>query len=590
MAEHTSSSITIEAAPADVMAVIADFARYPDWTGEVKEAEVLATDDHGRAEKVRLVMDAGAIKDDQTLGYTWTGDHEVSWTLVKSQMLRSLDGLPPQARGHRRTEVTYQLTVDVKIPMLGMIKRKAEKVIIDRALAGLKKRVESGESISARPAFEDERVSAYRGAGAEPSGTGTGRGGGGETLSAQPAGQAPVPFTYMRTILITGPGGSGRTTVAAATALEASRRGTRTLVLTADRTDTLGAALGTPTGGTAHRGRPGPHHLAAGRHRGLPRRTSSRSRTAPPPASTCWAPPVWTARNSPPCPAPRNSPCSAPCATRATPDTYDLLVVDLPPTPQALALLALPEQLRRYLRRLLPAERQAARALRPVLGRLAGVPMPSEWLYETAARWDVELAAVQLAVEDAATTVRLVAEPGPAGTDAVRTAATGLALRGLRTDALVANRVLPDASPDTWLAALAVQQRKALDEWRDEWGRTSDVREIPHLGRDPRGAEDLAALPVPAPGDAPGPVEWPVVDRLADDGVLVWHIPLPGAIREELDLVRRGDELVVTAGQFRRIVPLPSALRRCTVDGASLRDGELAVRFAPDPDLWPRGR
>ncbi|MEU4467987.1 MULTISPECIES: SRPBCC family protein [unclassified Streptomyces] len=146
MAEHTSSSITIEAAPADVMAVISDFARYPDWTGEVKEAEVLKTDAQGRAEQVRLVMDAGAIKDDQVLAYTWTGGNEVSWTLVKSQMLRSLDGsylLKPSGAGG--TEVTYVLTVDVKIPMLGMIKRKAEKVIIDRALAGLKKRVEAGK-------------------------------------------------------------------------------------------------------------------------------------------------------------------------------------------------------------------------------------------------------------------------------------------------------------------------------------------------------------------------------------------------------------------------------------------------------------
>ncbi|MER5688697.1 MULTISPECIES: SRPBCC family protein [Streptomyces] len=145
MAEHTSSSITIEAAPADVMGVIADFDRYPEWTGEVKEAEILAKDDNGRAEKVRLVLDAGAIKDDHTLAYTWTGDHEVSWTLVKSQMLRAIDGsytLAPIGDGSR-TEVTYRLTVDVKIPMLGMIKRKAEKVIIDRALAGLKKRVES---------------------------------------------------------------------------------------------------------------------------------------------------------------------------------------------------------------------------------------------------------------------------------------------------------------------------------------------------------------------------------------------------------------------------------------------------------------
>src|ERR1043165_4960715 len=145
MAEHTSSSITIEAAPADVMGGVAGVARSPDWTGDVKQAEVIAEDGAGRAEQVRLVMDAGAIKDDQTLKYTWAGENEVSWTLVKSQMLRSLDGsyvLKPAGTG---TEVTYSLTVDVKIPMLGMIKRKAEKVIIDRALAGLKKRVESGE-------------------------------------------------------------------------------------------------------------------------------------------------------------------------------------------------------------------------------------------------------------------------------------------------------------------------------------------------------------------------------------------------------------------------------------------------------------
>ncbi|MGW6914024.1 SRPBCC family protein [Kitasatospora sp. NPDC054939] len=143
MAEHTRSSITIDATPAEVMAVIADFAAYPAWTGEVKEIEVLATADDGRAAEVRLLLDAGAIRDEHVLAYTWDGDREVSWTLVRSQMLRSLDGsytLAPSGKGS--TEVTYQLAVDVKIPMLGMIKRKAEKVIIDRALAGLKKRVE----------------------------------------------------------------------------------------------------------------------------------------------------------------------------------------------------------------------------------------------------------------------------------------------------------------------------------------------------------------------------------------------------------------------------------------------------------------
>jgi ribosome-associated toxin RatA of RatAB toxin-antitoxin module len=145
MAEQTRSSITIQAPPAAVMAVIADFARYPDWTGEVKEAEVLATDDHGRAREVRLLLDAGTIRDEHTLSYEWSGDREVRWSLVRSKMLRALDGsyrLVPAAGG-TRTEVTYQLTVDVKIPMLGTIKRKAEKVIIDRALDGLRRRVES---------------------------------------------------------------------------------------------------------------------------------------------------------------------------------------------------------------------------------------------------------------------------------------------------------------------------------------------------------------------------------------------------------------------------------------------------------------
>jgi arsenite-transporting ATPase len=168
----------------------------------------------------------------------------------------------------------------------------------------------------------------------------------------------------------------------------------------------------------------------------------------------------------------------------------------------------------------------------------------------------------------------------------VHTARLGLALRGLRADALVAGRVLPEDTADPWLAGPVAQQRKILDEWR----ACHDVHTVPHLGRDPRGVDDLAALPVPPPGAASSAVAWPVTDRLAEDGVLVWSIPLPGAVRDDLDLVRRGDELVVTAGPFRRIVPLPSALRRCTVQGAGLHEGELRVRCAPDPRLWPTSR
>ncbi|GHD27087.1 hypothetical protein GCM10010313_66820 [Streptomyces violarus] len=389
----------------------------------------------------------------------------------------------------------------------------------------------------------------------------------------------------MRTILITGPGGSGRTTLSAATALAAAAKGTDTLVLSADRTDTLGAALGVGTGPTPVEAAP---RLTAWRPD--PAQDFREDLTALQDRASSALDLLGASRLDPeeltPLPGAEELALLRALRDAALSESYDLLVVDLPPAPQALALLALPDELRRYLRRLLPPERQAARALRPVLGRLAGVPMPAEWLYETAGRWDLELAAVEAVVADRDTVVRLVAEPGPAGADTVRTTALGLALRGLRTDVVVANRVLPEASPDTWLAGPVAQQRKTLEEWREAY----DVRTVAHLGRDPRGADDLTALAVPGAEHAGSPAEWPVTDRLGEDGVLVWHIPLPGAIREELDLVRRGDELVVTAGRFRRIVPLPSALRRCTVDGAALREGELRVRFAPDPKLWPQAR
>ncbi|MEU6102570.1 ArsA family ATPase [Streptomyces flaveolus] len=390
----------------------------------------------------------------------------------------------------------------------------------------------------------------------------------------------------MRTILITGPGGSGRTTVAAATALAAARAGTRTLLLGADRDDTLGAALGVRTGPEPVAVEPGltvrRPDAAEGFRDGL---AALQDRAAS--ALDLLGAARLDAEEFTPLPGADELALLRAVRDAALAEAHELLVVDLPPAPRALALLALPEELRRYLRRLLPPERQAARALRPVLGRLAGVPMPAESLYEAAARWDLDLAAAEAVLADRHTVVRLVAEPGPAGADALRTARLGLALRGLRTDLLVANRVLPEDAPaDSWLAGPLAQQRKALDEWQGAY----DVRPVAHLGRDPRGADDLAALHAPGVNPDVTPVEWPVSDRLADDGVLVWHIPLPGAIRDALDLVRRGDELVVTAGPFRRIVPLPSALRRCTVDGAALRDGTLAVRFAPDPRLWPRGR
>src|SRR3954454_9043543 len=143
MADKTSSSIAIDAPAERIMDVIADFPAYPEWAQGVHVAEVRSTFPDGRAEVVYFEIEATPIKDAYSLKYDWQGDRRVDWTLVDGKMLRGLDGsyvLDPQAGG---TKVTYQLAVDLSIPMIGMLRRKAEKVIIDTALKGLKKRVES---------------------------------------------------------------------------------------------------------------------------------------------------------------------------------------------------------------------------------------------------------------------------------------------------------------------------------------------------------------------------------------------------------------------------------------------------------------
>ena len=143
MADQASSNITINAPSEAVLAVIADIASYPQWTGQIKSAEVLESDDQGRPQRARFVMDAGVLKDEYTLAYTWS-DSGVSWELVgKSTVQKSQVGSYTLADKGGGTEVTYQLAVDIAMPMLGMFKRKAEKMIMDSALKELKKRVES---------------------------------------------------------------------------------------------------------------------------------------------------------------------------------------------------------------------------------------------------------------------------------------------------------------------------------------------------------------------------------------------------------------------------------------------------------------
>lgn len=148
MADRATASIEIAAEPAAVMDVIADFPAYPRWVDMVTEAEVLETGPDGRARQVRFVLDAGILKDEYVLAYDWSGDERVAWHLVRSTALKSQEGSYTLARRGRVTEATYDLAVDLRMPVLGALKRKAQQVIVDTALSGLKKRVEAGAPAS----------------------------------------------------------------------------------------------------------------------------------------------------------------------------------------------------------------------------------------------------------------------------------------------------------------------------------------------------------------------------------------------------------------------------------------------------------
>lgn len=144
MADKTSQTIYIDADPATVMDVIADIGSYPDWVAEYPGTEVLDTYDDGYPKTARMVLDATVLKDTMVFAYTWPADRKsVSWSLVSSSLLKALEGtyrLSPKGSG---TDVTYELSVDLIIPMIGLLKRKAERRLTDTALKDLKKRVET---------------------------------------------------------------------------------------------------------------------------------------------------------------------------------------------------------------------------------------------------------------------------------------------------------------------------------------------------------------------------------------------------------------------------------------------------------------
>jgi arsenite-transporting ATPase len=271
---------------------------------------------------------------------------------------------------------------------------------------------------------------------------------------------------------------------------------------------------------------------------------------------------------------------------------WDVVIVDCAPTGETLRLLALPEALGWWMRRLFPSERRVLRTLRPVLTHLAGLPLPPDQVFAAIERLSAELAEVRaLLVDPSLTSVRLVLTPESVVVAEARRTLTTLSLYGYRVDGVVANRVFPAGSSDGWCTGWVDAQREQLAQvealfpgvpvWRTEYaaGEPVGLASLVELGTATyEGSDPLAATVTPDPLQ---------VERVASDE-FVMSVALPHAERREVDLVRKGDDLVITVGGHRRALALPGALRRCVVDGAGLHDGRLRVRFRADPAVWMR--
>lgn len=393
----------------------------------------------------------------------------------------------------------------------------------------------------------------------------------------------------MRIILFTGKGGVGKSTVASGTAALAASQGLRTLVLSTDGAHSLAETFGSPVGAE-------PSQVADNL---FVQQVDAQLRF-----EQSWAEiqgyllsvldvagvDSLAAEELTVIPGAEEVLALLELRLHALSDEWDLVVVDCAPTAETLRLLALPEALGWYMQRVFPVQQRVVKALRPVLTKAAGVPMPGGSVFGAIERLHAELDEVRALLSGPDASVRIVLTPESVVLAEARRSYTTLSLYGYRVDGVVANRVFPARDADDWRAGWVMAQDDVLQQveqsfaglplWRSEYG-----------AREPVGVEALIGLAKALYGDD-DPVATPRVkspfEVVTVSGGVQMRLRLPFVSRDQVDLARSGDELVVTVGQYRRLLTLPAALAKLRVVGARVDDdGVLRVRFE---DPAPRAK
>ena len=423
----------------------------------------------------------------------------------------------------------------------------------------------------------------------------------------------------MRVVLFTGKGGVGKTTTAAATAVQAARQGIKTLVMSTDAAHSLGDALGVDLATAPNDPdpvveiEPGLCALQLSAAHSVRRSWRSVQDYVLTVFKGLGIDPV-VADELTELPGADEIVALLELRTQVESGPWDLVVVDCAPTAETLRLLALPEALTWHLERLMPAQRGLLRTLRPAAAAATGLPLPGVHVLETLRRWHDALLEIQSILTADTTSVRLVLTPERVVIAESRRTLTSLRLYGFAVDQVVVNRVFPQAgSPQAgssqagssrpvasgldeqstytpWLAGWNEAQQRGLSEVRHSFDPLPIVI-TPYLPHEPVGTDALAALAEARTGAIGNVLMTSVAQGMTvrpEDGGYLLTLPLPLVTAAEVDLKRRDDELLVSVGDHRRVLSLPSVLRRCVVTGAAVRHGTLRVRFLPDERLWPQ--
>ena len=394
----------------------------------------------------------------------------------------------------------------------------------------------------------------------------------------------------MRILLFTGKGGVGKTSVAAATALRCAEAGARTLVLSTDPAHSLGDSFDTPLASEPTR--------ITGSLFGQQLDAQERMEESWGEIKDYlvevfnWAgADAIEAEELAVIPGLDEIFSLSDIKTYAASGDWDVVVVDCAPTAETIRLLSLPDILSWYMERVFPMGRRLNRVIGPVLGRMTSMPMAGDDVFGAGRRFYERLDGVkELLADPSITSVRLVVNPEKMVIAEARRTYTYLSLFGYRVDAVIANRLLPAGIDEPWFDQWKVSQAGHLASIEEGFAPLPILRV--ELAREELvGLERLRTFGEELYGDVdPTTVlhgGQPLrIDQVGDGYELV--LELPFADHDDLDLGRRGDELLVRIGPYRRAVMLPDSLRRRAIDGATLREGALRITFGA-PDRSTRG-